>query len=180
MDYNLLTDILLSLAIIVCLGFLYEITAYITFNWYMMVVLLPIASAFQILIIMIDKVGSKSKSQNIREIKIDDIWALFYALPFWLVPIIVETGLGSLSVFIKYKVFGSVSIDDVYRICEIIPICLLVIPCFFVKLREAIPKYSRSYIYESFNFVGVGANILILIFGGWLTLAAINAWNTSS
>ena len=73
MDYNLLTDILLSLAIIVCLGFLYEITAYITFNWYMMVVLLPIASAFQILIIMIDKVGSKSKSQNIREIKIDDI-----------------------------------------------------------------------------------------------------------
>ena len=175
MDYNLLTDILLSLAMIVCLGFLYEITSYITFNWYMMVAILPIASAFQILIIMIDKVENKSKSQNIREIKMDDIWSLFYALPFWLVPIIMETGLGSLSVFIKYKVFWSVSLDDVYRICEIIPICLLAIPCFFMKLREAIPKYSRIYIYESFNFIGVGANILALMFGGWLTVAAINA-----
>ena len=173
-DYNLPTDILLGLVLIVGLGFLYEKTFYMTFSWYMIVAIIPIIIVFQISSFTADKVESKPKLENIPQVKTDDALSLFASLLFWLIPIIIEAGFGGLLVCIKYQISGKISLDDVYLICEIIPICLLLIPCFFVNLREMLPNYTKTYIYDSMNILGIAANILVLVFGGWLTVTAIN------
>jgi hypothetical protein len=181
MDYNLIADILLGLVMIVSIGFLYEMTSYMTFDWYIWIAYIPIAIAMipivsivQISSLVKGEVKSEPELQNITRTKTDNVLSLFAALVFWLIPIVIEAGFASLAVFSKYKAFGSISTDDVYCICEIIPICLLLIPCLFVKLRDSLPKYTKSYIYDSMNIVGVATNILVLVFSGWLTVTAIN------
>jgi hypothetical protein len=174
MDYNLLIDILLGLVMIVGLGLFHEVTSYMTFNWYMIVVIIPLFSVCQVASLVKSAVDVKSNLHSITETKSIDIWYLCISLLFWLIPIVIDTGVASLSAFIKYQVVGSISMNDVYLICEIIPISLLLIPCFFVKLREILPKYTQSYIYESMGILGIAANILVLVFGGWLTVTLIN------
>ena len=139
---------------------------------------MPIASIFQIVNLIKGKIDVNSDIQISPKAEPIDIWVVLIWVVLtpliWLVPIIVDVGFASLSVFIKHQLFGKVLIDDVYRICAIIPICLFLIPCCSAKLRELLPKYTNSYMYDSMGVLGVAANILVLVFGGWLTVTAIN------
>ena len=139
---------------------------------------MPIASIFQIINLIKGKIDVNSDIQISPRAEPIDIWVVLIWVVLtpliWLIPIIVDVGLASLSVFIKHQLFGKVSSDDVYLICGIIPICLISIPCFFAKLREILPKGIQSYIYESMGIIGIAANILVLVVGGWLTVTAIN------
>ena len=163
--------------IIIGLGFLHEMTAFMTYNWYMLILIIPImpiASIFQIINLIKGKIDVNSDIQISPRAEPIDIWVVLIWVVLtpliWLVPIIVDVGLASLSVFIKHQLFGKVSLDDVYLICGIIPVCLISIPCFFAKLREILPKGIKAYIYDSMGIVGIAANILVLVVGGWLTV----------
>jgi hypothetical protein len=186
MDYNLLTDILLGLGIVLMVGALYEITTYITFNWCWILVGilvgLPIGIIYKIASLIKgesatveDNAKYNSNAVSIDKQILTGVWYFSILLLFWLTPIAIELGIASLSVFIKYKLFGNLAMDDVYRICEVVPICLILIPCLVPKLKEMLPKYTKFYIYDDLsNILGVGSNILILLYGGWISYALVN------
>jgi hypothetical protein len=175
LDYNLLVDIFLGLVVIISIGFLHEITAYMTFHWYMLVLFIPIAIGFKLWSLTRETIDINTDRSTIPEpIKNSDIWATLVSLSFWSSAIVIEIGLAGLSVLSKYQIFGRVSMDDAYIICGVVPIAFLLILGIFSKFREILPKYTKSYIYEQSDIVGIGVNLLVLIIGGWLSVKAID------
>jgi hypothetical protein len=174
LDYNLLADIFLGLVVIVSIGFLHEITGYMTFHWYALVLAIPIAIGFKLWSLTRETIDVNTEQNTIPETTKNDVWDTLVSLLFWSLPVVIEMALSGFSVLSKYQVFGRVSIDDVYIICEAVPIVFLLIPCLSSKLREMLPKYTKSYIYETSDTFGVSANVLVLVVGGWLSITAIN------
>jgi membrane protease YdiL (CAAX protease family) len=93
---------------------------------------------------------------------------LFLSLPL-ILPTVAELVIGIISIFIKFAVTKSASVNDLYVI-HYSPVILSVIPLYLVIIRNQLPIKAIENIYEPYNFVGIAINTFVLLIGGWLGL----------
>jgi membrane protein implicated in regulation of membrane protease activity len=179
---NLILDISIGCLLLISIGLFYEMTAifYTTFNWWIILLLVPAAAVYSL--VGGAKKLSANESESLiyaksiqpeeQETLICSIFRSIAIVIMWLIPIAVDLMLGGMAIFTAHLLNSNLHLDDVYLIC-LTPAIILSITCLSKRLRETLSTNINSSIYSSFGSIGIITNTFIVEWGGYLTAKAL-------
>jgi membrane protein implicated in regulation of membrane protease activity len=173
---NWILDISIGCLLLISIGLFYEMTAifYTTFNWWIILLLVPAAAVYSL--VGGAKKLSANESESLiyaksiqpeeQETLICSIFRSIAIVIMWLIPITVDLMLGGMAIFTAHLLNSNLHLDDVYLIC-LTPAIILSITCLSKRLRETLSNNINSSIYSSFGSIGIVANTFVVEWGGY-------------